>query len=43
MSEAKFTDKSHVSFKNYTIYSTNHPSGNSHGGTAIVIKNNTKH
>lgn len=25
------------------IYTTNHPSGNSHGGTAVIIKENIKH
>lgn len=43
ISETRFTRKSNINFKNYTIYTTNHPSGNSHGGSAIIIKSNIKH
>lgn len=43
ISETRFTSKSYLNIKNYTVYLTNHPSGNSHGGTAIIIKNNIKH
>lgn len=39
----RFTDKSNCTLKNYKLYTTNHLSGNSHGGTAIVIKANIKH
>lgn len=28
---------------NYIVYPTNYYSGNSHGGTAIIIKENIKH
>lgn len=43
ISETRFTAKSHFTLDKYTVYTTNHPSGNSHGGTAIIIKNNIKH
>lgn len=43
ISETRFTRMTHISIKNYRIYTTNHPSGNSHGGTAVIIKNNLKH
>ncbi|GBP95963.1 RNA-directed DNA polymerase from mobile element jockey [Eumeta japonica] len=39
----KFTSKSFLSVKGYTTYNTNHPSGNAHGGTAVLIKCNIKH
>jgi hypothetical protein len=43
VSETRFTEKSYVKIVGYTIYTTNHPSGNAHGGTAILIKNTIKH
>lgn len=43
ISETRFTSKSHISIKNYSVYTTNHPSGKAHGGTAILIKSNIKH
>ncbi|CAG5053182.1 unnamed protein product [Parnassius apollo] len=43
ISETRFTPKTHINFNNYTVYTTNHPIGNSHGGTAAIIKNNIKH
>lgn len=43
ISETRFTAKSHITFDSYTTYTTHHPSGNSHGGTAIIVKNNIKH
>ncbi|CAB3252036.1 unnamed protein product [Arctia plantaginis] len=43
ISETRFTPKTHFQLKNYMVYTTNHPSGNSHGGTAIIIKENIKH
>lgn len=43
VSETRFTSKSHITFNKYKIYTTNHPSGNSHGGSAVIIKNNIKH
>ncbi|GBP60272.1 Nucleic-acid-binding protein from transposon X-element [Eumeta japonica] len=39
----RFTSKSFLSVKGYTTYNTNHPSGNAHGGTAVLIKCNIKH
>lgn len=43
ISETRFTHRSHVNFNNYTTYRTDHPSGNSHGGTAVILKNHIKH
>ncbi|GBP54816.1 RNA-directed DNA polymerase from mobile element jockey [Eumeta japonica] len=43
ISETRFTSKSFLSVKGYTTYNTNHPSGNAHGGTAVLIKCNIKH
>lgn len=43
ISETRFTEKSHFNIQGYSVYTTNHPSGNSHGGTAVIIKNNIKH
>lgn len=43
VSETRLTSKSHIAINNYKIYTTNHPSGNSHGGSAVIIKNNIKH
>ncbi|GBP60358.1 RNA-directed DNA polymerase from mobile element jockey [Eumeta japonica] len=43
ISETRLTERSHISFYNYTIYRTEHPSGNSHGGTAVILRNNIKH
>ncbi|CAG4958620.1 unnamed protein product [Parnassius apollo] len=43
ISETRLTPRTHIKFHNYTIYRTDHPSGNSHGGTAVILKNNIKH
>lgn len=43
ISETHFTSMSHLKIKGYTIYDTKHPSGKSHGGTAILIRNRIKH
>ncbi|XP_052743468.1 probable RNA-directed DNA polymerase from transposon BS isoform X1 [Bicyclus anynana] len=43
ISETRFTPKTHITLKNYTIYTTNHPTGNNHGGTAVIIKTSIKH
>lgn len=43
ISETHFTGKSFMRIPRYTVYNTNHPSGNTHGGTAIIIWNSIKH
>jgi hypothetical protein len=43
ISEAHFTDKTHLKIPNYNIYNTQHPDGIAHAGTAIIIKQNIKH
>lgn len=43
ISETHFTKKSYVKIHNYSIYDTQHPDGNAHGGTAIIIRNGIKH
>lgn len=43
ISETHLNDQKTVTFNDYSVYSTNHPDGTSHGGTAVVIKNNLKH
>uniref|UniRef100_A0A2A4IUM2 Reverse transcriptase domain-containing protein n=1 Tax=Heliothis virescens TaxID=7102 RepID=A0A2A4IUM2_HELVI len=43
ISETRFSDKTYFQLKNYTIHTTNHPSGNTHGGAAVIIKENIKH
>lgn len=43
ISETHFTSKSYIKIPNYNIYTTNHPTGSAHGGTAIIVKNSIKH
>ena len=43
ISETHFTTRSYLKIPNYAIYDTQHPDGTSHGGTAILIENCTKH
>lgn len=43
VSETHFTDLSYFSIPNYTTYTTTHPDGTAHGGTAIIIKNSISH
>lgn len=43
ISETHFTNRNYLRIKNYTIYDTTHPSGNAHGGSAVIIKNSIKH
>lgn len=43
ISETHFTNSSHVSISNYNIYTTNHPDGTAHGGTAVVIRSSIEH
>lgn len=43
ISEAHFTERTYFSVKNYQLYTTLHPTGNAHGGTAILIKPSIRH
>uniref|UniRef100_A0A6M2DG86 Putative rna-directed dna polymerase from mobile element jockey n=1 Tax=Xenopsylla cheopis TaxID=163159 RepID=A0A6M2DG86_XENCH len=43
ISETHFTDKTYFKIPYYNFYHTYHPDGKSHGGTAILIKNNIIH
>lgn len=43
ISETRFTIKNYFTIRGFTAYHTNHPSGNAHGGTAILIKTHIKH
>ena len=43
ISETHFTQKSYLRIHNYKIYSTNHPDGRAHGGTAVIIKSSREH
>lgn len=43
ITETHFTDKSYFKINNYTCYSTLHPDGTAHGGTAVIIRNKIKH
>ncbi|CAH2106652.1 unnamed protein product [Euphydryas editha] len=41
--ETHFTNSNHVNISNYNIYTTNHPDGTAHGGTAVVIRSSIEH
>ncbi len=43
ISETHFTKKSSLCIPHCSTYDTQHPDGTAHGGTAITVKNNTKH
>lgn len=43
ISEAHYTEKSHIKIPKYCIYYTTHPSGRAHGGTAVIIRQNINH
>jgi hypothetical protein len=43
ISETHFTERTYFSIPYYKIYTTNHPDGTAHGGTAILIKHTLKH
>jgi exonuclease III len=43
ISDTHFTTKSYFHLPHYTIYHTNHPSGSTRGGSAVIIKNSIKH
>jgi exonuclease III len=38
VSETHFTSKTHFTIPGYDLFSTNHPDGTAHGGTAIIVK-----
>lgn len=37
--ETRFTQKTYFTIQGYNCYFTNHPSGNAHGGTGVLVKN----
>jgi hypothetical protein len=43
ISEAHITNRTHLKIPNYDIYTTQHPDGTAHAGTAIIIKHNIKY
>lgn len=43
ISETHFTVRSYLNVPNYVLYSTKHPDGTAHGGTAILVRRNIKH
>ena len=43
IAKTDFTDKNYLKINGYNFYHTQHPSGNAHGGTGIIIKSSIKH
>uniref|UniRef100_A0A6M2DRL9 Putative rna-directed dna polymerase from mobile element jockey n=1 Tax=Xenopsylla cheopis TaxID=163159 RepID=A0A6M2DRL9_XENCH len=43
VSETHFTCNSFIKIPEYSIYSTQHPDGRAHGGSAVIIKSKIKH
>lgn len=43
ISETHFTNKSYFDIPKYKFYSTNHPDGTAHAGSAVLVKSNIKH
>jgi exonuclease III len=43
ISETHFTAESYRKIPNFRVYSTTHPNGTAHGGTAIIIKQTIDH
>lgn len=43
VSETHFIDKTYFKIPNFTTYSSNHPDGTAHGGTAVLVKNTIQH
>lgn len=43
ISEAHCTDKTNVKLKGFQTYTTNHPDGTGHAGSAIIIRDQIKH
>jgi len=42
ISETHSTETTYVNIPNYNIFSTNHPDGKAHSGTAVIIKKSIK-
>ena len=43
ISETHFTMKSYFKIPQYNVYYTNHPDGNAHAGTAVIVKQTISH
>lgn len=43
ISKTHFTARSYLRIPQYEIYSTRHPDGTAHGGTAVIIRSASKH
>lgn len=43
ISETHFTDRNYIRIPKYNLYHTTHPDNKSHGGTAIIIREDIKH
>jgi exonuclease III len=43
ISVTHFTNRSYITIPNYNIYYTNDPDKTTHGGTAVIIRQNIKH
>lgn len=43
ISETHMTHNKVFTLQGFKVYSTNHPDGTAHGGTAVIIKNSIKH
>lgn len=43
IAETHFTDRHFFRIPGYTFYNTNHPTGEAHGGAAIIIRSSIKH
>lgn len=43
ISETHLTNKNQIRIPNYNIYTTNHPDGTAHGGTAVIIRSSISH
>lgn len=43
ISETDFTSSSAIRIRGYSIYSTNHPDGTAHGGTAAILRSTIDH
>lgn len=43
ISETHLTTNTAIQFRNYSMYRSDHPSGSSRGGAAVIIKNKIQH
>lgn len=43
ISESHATERTLIKIPHYNIYFANHPDGNAHAGSAVIIKNNVQH